>query len=446
MTKKFLNILAIIAILVTGCDKKLDLLPLQSIDESVALANDANIRRVLNGAYDGMSSGSLYGGDLLLYAELLAADAELAWRGTFNQPREIFGKNILVTNSYVNGTWLNGYRTINIANNVLEGVDKLLPANKDRVQGEATFIRGVMYFELVKLFGKPYSAGNVATNLGVPLVTTPTRGVGEELNLPRATVQAIYEQVISDLTTAEGLLPIANANYARKAAAAAMLSRVYLQMERYQDALAASNRAIGYGGRTLTSTYAAAFNTTSLSSEALMIISVNQQDGANTMHLFWSVPTFGGRDGDVDILQKHLDLYEAGDARRALFYVGAGGNRSGKWQLQFRNLSIIRLAEMHLTRAECNFRLNSTTGATPLADINAIRARVGLPAKTTLTLAEILMERRLELAHEGHAIHDARRTKRTVDGFAFDSDKLVFPIPNREINANPNLVQNPGYN
>jgi hypothetical protein len=86
-----------------------------------------------------------------------------------------------------------------------------------------------------------------------------------------------------------------------------------------------------------------------------------------------------------------------------------------------------------------------------LADINLIRARVSLPAKTSLTLDEILTERRLELAHEGHIIHDVKRVRGSIndntgsDVFPFDSPRMVFPIPQREMDANPNLVQNPGY-
>jgi hypothetical protein len=106
---------------------------------------------------------------------------------------------------------------------------------------------------------------------------------------------------------------------------------------------------------------------------------------------------------------------------------------------------------MYLTRAEANFREGTAIGAAPLADINLIRARVNLPAKTTLTLNDILLERRLELAHEGHIIHDVKRVRGSIndntgsDVFPFDSPRMVFPIPQREMDANPNLIQNAGY-
>ena len=106
---------------------------------------------------------------------------------------------------------------------------------------------------------------------------------------------------------------------------------------------------------------------------------------------------------------------------------------------------------MYLTRAEGNFREGTVVGANPVDDINIIRKRVKLPLKTTITLEEILKERKLELAHEGHFLHDVKRTRGSIvdnssaDVYHFDDPKLVFPIPQREMDANPNLIQNEGY-
>ncbi len=101
---------------------------------------------------------------------------------------------------------------------------------------------------------------------------------------------------------------------------------------------------------------------------------------------------------------------------------------------------------MFLTRAECNLRLGQQVGASPVADINAVRQRAGLPPLTTVTLNDILRERKLELAFEGHQIHDLKRNRLPVNAtFNFNSNALVLPIPQREIDTNKNLVQNPGY-
>lgn len=447
--KKYISIFIALGVTFASCDKKLDLLPQQSVAEEVALSSDANVKKVLNGAYDALSNGDLYGGSLFLYSELLAADGEIRWEGTFNQPREIWLKSILTTNSYVRDTWLSAYTNINICNNILSAVDVVATADQNRVKGEALFIRGALYFELIKLYAKPYSAGSVTSNPGVPLILTPTRGIDQSSYVARSTVEQVYTQILADLTEAENLLPNTNSVYATKPAASAMLSRVYLQMERFADARDAANRGITVAtanGKSLVSSYAAAFNNSSNVAEYLFAIQLSAQDGSNDMHLFWSIPAYGGRDGDVSIQASHLALYSSGDDRLDLFYTGAGDTRSGKWQQQYKVLPVIRLAELYLTRAEANLRSSTSIGDSPVNDVNRIRTRAGLSSLGSVVLADILAERKLELAHEGHAVHDLKRLKLSADGFAYNADKMVFPIPQREVDASRGtLAQNSGY-
>jgi hypothetical protein len=266
-------------------------------------------------------------------------------------------------------------------------------------------------------------------------------------------VAEVYQQILTDLNRAETLLPAVNSFLARNYVAAGQLSRVYLQMERFADARDAANRAINAAtanGKSLIPVFMNAFNTDNDSNEDLFAIQVNTQDPANDMFTFYSLPEFGARGGDVAIMQRHIDLYETGDSRLAQFFFSAGEERTAKWRDQFKNVKVMRLAELYLTRAEANLREGTSTGAAPLNDINRIRTRVGLPALLTVSLADILKERKLELAHEGHSIHDARRTRGSVtEGsttYQFNDPRMVFPIPQREMDANPNLVQNQGYN
>src|SRR5690348_4762523 len=105
---KKIYIITLLAALI-ACNKDLDLKPTASLDQASALSTDSNVKTALAGAYDGLSGfssslgsfGFLWGGDLILYSELLAADGEITWVGTFNQPREIYGKKILTNNSFV---------------------------------------------------------------------------------------------------------------------------------------------------------------------------------------------------------------------------------------------------------------------------------------------------------------------------------------------------------
>jgi tetratricopeptide (TPR) repeat protein len=443
-----------LVILFSGCADQLDLVPQQSVDQDLALSTDANVKRVLQGAYSEIRNTSLYGGRLLLYAEMLGANGEVRWEGTFNQPREMFNKNIFVNNSFVQGTWSAAYRAINVANNVLASLDVVNPEDKSKIEGEALFIRGSMFFELMKFYALPYSAGNIQTNLGVPIVLTPTRQIDEASYVPRNTVSEVYVQIISDLEKAEAQLPAVNGFLARNYVAAAQLSRVYLQMQDYEKARDAANRAItvsNANGKILALSYMNAFNTDGDSPEDLFAIQVNTQDSGNDMFLYYSLPEYGARGGDVSILTRHFDYYEDGDDRLSQFFEGAGEERTAKWRDQFKNVKVIRLAEMYLTRAEANLRLGTSVGATPLEDLNRIRQRVNLPAATSVSLDAILAERKVELAHEGQFLHDVKRTESSImdnsssESYRFDDGRLVFPIPQREMDANPNLVQNSAY-
>jgi starch-binding outer membrane protein, SusD/RagB family len=444
----------------TSCKKQLELKDPQGLDPADAVANDANIKKLMQGAYDAMSSGNMYGGNAQMFADFLAANGELYFVGTFNTYREIWGKQILTTNPNVSGLWGAGYNAINVANTVIANIGKVAPADSAKIRAEALFVRAAMHFELVRFFAKDYTDGNPATNPGVPLMLTSTNNTGEITQPSRASVAAVYAQIIADLTTAEPLLPTTNTVFATRSAAAAILSRVYMQKADYPAAAAAANRAISNAvGKSLIP-YMSNFNQAANTAEDIFAIQVSDQDGANNLQVFYSVDIFGGRDGDVEIDGSHLALYDAGDARATItsnpgsttqfntaFYTKYGAYRTTKWRDLYKNVKVIRLAELYLTRAEANFRAGTTVGATPLADVNRIRSRaslVDLPA--ILSVNDIYLERRRELAFEGFGIHDARRFKRTIDGRAWNDNSLVFPIPFRERNANPNLSQNPGYN
>jgi len=446
-------------ITLTSCKKQLELKDPQGLDPADAVANDANIKKLIQGAYDAMSSGNMYGGNAQMFADFLAADGELYFVGTFNTYREIWGKQILTTNPNVAGTWGAGYNAINIANTVLANISKVAPADSAKIRAEALFIRAAMHFELVRFFAKDYTDGNPATNPGVPLMLTATNNTGEITKPSRASVSAVYAQVIADLTTAEPLLPTSNNVFATRSAAAAILSRVYMQKADYPAAAAAANRAIASASGKSLIPFMDNFNQAANTAEDIFAIQVSDQDGANNLQVFYSVDIFGGRDGDIEIDGAHLALYEAGDARATItsnpgsaqfnnaFYTKYGAYRTTKWRDLYKNVKVIRLAEMYLTRAEANFRAGTSIGATPLADVNRIRSRALLtPLLAITSVNEIYLERRRELAFEGFGIHDARRFKRSIDGMSWNDNKLVFPIPFREMNANNSLTQNPGYN
>ncbi|MFZ9660290.1 MAG: RagB/SusD family nutrient uptake outer membrane protein [Chitinophagaceae bacterium] len=447
--------ISLLAILATSCEKKLDVFPTQSISADQALLTEGDVNASLIGCYDGIQSGSLYGGDIMVLNELIGNSEDIRFTGTFAALNESYNAIMTSNNSFAASTWIAAYNTINRCNNVLASLDKITSsdANRNKVKGEALFLRSCLFFELVKIYGKFPGDGSLTSNPGVPLILTPTTVVGEEAKVTRNTQKEVYDQAIKDLTEAESLLPSSNSRYANKWAAAAMLSRIHLVLGNYAEARDAANRVITGSGRTLASSFNNLWFTFinlggTTPTEYLFYIKVTTQDGTNSLNTYFgrtisAIPGTAGR-SDCKIKSTHLLKYEAGDARN-YFIVSGGNNYTRKHLDRYGDVPVIRLAELYLTRAEANFRLSTAIGATPLADVNVIRARAGLAPLATVDLNAITKERYLELAFEGHNLEDKKRLKLPIGALEWNSPKLIYPIPQRETDANPNLTQNEGY-
>lgn len=439
----------------SACEKGLNKSPYASVDESQALQTSSDVESALIGAYRNTAAAAVYGGDIFVFSELLGDNGNISWSGTYQGMTQIFNKSIPVNNDFVEGSWLATYNTINVANNVLSALDKVSDSKRNKVEGEAKFIRGSLFFDLVRLYAKAWNDGDPATNPGVPLVLQPTREIKPESYVSRNKVSEVYDQVIKDLTEAESLLTDDNGFFATKSAAAGMLARVYLQKGDYANAASAADRVITAGTYSLTANYGEAFpyngnnvnQVISNTSEDVFAIQVNATQGVNDFNTFFSQL---GR-GDIEINAGYFDDYESGDQRISYGFYQAGGSiYCGKFDMIYGAVHVLRLAEMYLIRAEANFRLKPASpigGVDPSEDINTIRARAGLDpiAANALTLDDIIRERYHELSFEGHTLHDAKRLQRSILGIAWNSPKLVFPIPDREMKVNKNLTQNEGY-
>lgn len=436
---------------ISSCKKALDIQPKDTIEKGSALLTSKDVEAALTGSYSDLGNRNFYGGRPFLMADFLANTNAIDWTGTYQELTQTINQSLLKSNVFVDNVWAQGYKTINDVNNVLSAIDKVDAAKKSRVEGEAKFIRGSVYFDLVRLYGKAYNDGSPTTNLGVPIVLTPTDIISSTSYANRATVAAVYQQAITDLTDAEAKLPATNGFFATKYSAAGMLARLYLQMGNFSAAASAADRVISSNKYILTPTFLEAFpqltgkpgaNTT----EDVFAMQVTTLTGFNGYNEFYGSSTYGGR-GDAAISQAWIDAtYTANDDRINSFYED-GDIYTSKFGNLYGNVSIIRLAEMYLIRAECNQRLAPSApigGQTPLQDLTVVRSRAGLTT-TTATLANILNERKLELSFEGFSLHDAKRTQTNIGSIAWNANALVFPIPQREMDANKNLVQNPGY-
>jgi hypothetical protein len=436
-----------VGFLLSSCADRLNVVPTQTIEQSQALNTEQDVQITLTGAYDGLSDREVYGGAIQFIGDLVGDNRDVLFGGTYATIDEIWRKAVTPSNTVNRDTWLDSYNAINRVNNVLSALDKVGESSRGNIEGQALFIRGALYFELVKIYGKSWNDGTPSSNPGVPLVLTPTTSITDADYRARNTVAEVYTQVLADLTKAETLLPAEperGMGFASKGAAAAILARVYLQQQNFAAARDAANRVITSGVYSLEPTFADVFSDATNESEIIFKIIVTDQDGVNDMNTFYASALNQGR-GDVRVQTKFRQLYAAGDARGTFFNTAGQNTFTSKFNDQYGDVPVVRLAEMYLVRAETNLRLNTSVGATPLADVNLIRARANATPLTAVDLAAILLERRLELAFEGQQLADIKRTAGTVGTTPYNANNLVLPIPQREIDTNKKLVQNPGY-
>lgn len=476
----------------TACEKKLDKDPELYIDYDQVFTTEEGVLLALNGAYDGIAGPNLFAGTSIFQSDLLAASSTyLAWDGTFVGWRNMYRKMLNPNEATIASKWNICYETINLCNNIIANLDVIEDTDEqDRVEGEAKFIRGILYFELVRFFAQPYGFTPGNTHMGVPIVLDPVQ-VYEDITFPsRATVGAVYTQILNDLGTAKTNLEPgragANRGLATSTVASAFLARVYLSMKDWENTAEEATEVITvFGPDALNVVPRSCFNNPGYTSEDVFMIRQNlysnagaSNDGIGTF--FASLPGFGR--GDVRIQAAQIALFEPTDLRGGLednpdakviseiskmYYRSLGANmgnparrRTSKWGKYDANINVIRLAEMYLTRAEANFMDGTSIGDTPLNDLNKIRARAQaslIAAPGDINMALIQMDRYKELCFEGHALHDLKRWGGSVvapsgssyagQTIQWNDNRLVYPIPQREMDVNgDNLVQNPGYN
>ena len=439
-----------ILFVLSGCENELEVNPTDNLPGELAFTSEANIAAILVGTYEEAGQQGTYGGRVKMLPDLLATTSQVFWRGTFIDPRQAFEKNILIDNFWVEGIWVNAYETINQANLVIDNLETVTSSveERNRIEGEAKFLRALNYFDLVSNFGFPYEAGQVNSQLGVPLRLEGIVDYSQNLEITRNTVEEVYTQIIADASDAYDLLPPSNSFYADKYAAQALLARVYLQQGNLVAARDAANDVLVNSGHELVPSFSELFSAESDTDEDIFAFQITSQTGFNDLVNHYASEADGGRGGDITIEQGYLALFNDEEDERANFtYINPANERrlTNKYRQQFANITIFRIAEMHLIRAETNFELGSAIGLNPLVEINALRGRSGAAPLSSLSDDLIFNERQLELAFEGFLLNDIKRTQRSVGELPYNDNKLIFPIPQTEMDTNPLMVQNPGY-
>ena len=474
----------------TGCKKYLDKSPLDSINTAnfFKTADDAEI--AINGAYQPLQWPKLY--NLRIWTSDIWAGNSIVGAGGGTDGIETQDISNFVTttdNAAALDVWRGPSPGILRCNLVLKNVPAISMAEdkKNRILGEAYFLRANYYFILVRLFG------------GVPLITEPM-AAEDNLRPSRSSKEQVYDLIISDLKQAVTLLPPASSyspadkGRASKGAAAGTLAKVYLTLNNYTEALNYCQQvnALGYD---LNDDYSDNFNpATKNSKESLFEV----QYAGKTSFSFWSnenqsswVSTFmgprnadfvGGGYGWNQPTQEFVNTYEADDNRKdkTILYVGCpsfdGKNYQASYSVTGYNVRkflvqksvspdydtspadwvVLRYADVLLMEAESLCELNRLQEA--IVPLNRVRHRAGLDDIGTTTQSElrniIRKERRIELAFEGSRWFDiirydngqyAQQFMQGIGKSNFTTKHLLLPIPQKEIDANPNLTQNDGY-
>lgn len=424
----------------TACEDRLNVDPTLSISEDAAISSQENIQKLLLGAYETLGNRDSHGGYLQIFSELLGMDDQVSWNGTFSEPREALTKTMYANNFLIGEMWNNAFKVVSQANLILDNIDVVKDgALKSKIEGEARFLRALCHFEMVRLYG--------GESKGIPLRLSSISSYGDDLTIKRSSTAEVYVSILDDLSKAIDALPTENGEFANKYAALGLQARVNLYLGKYKEALDAANTVITESGKSLSSSYADAYNHDVDNEEDIFMMQVTSQSGENQLISMYASEDNGGRGGDISLNLSFFDIFDGlEDDRSTFYYINEKGDKlTNKYTNQFGNVPMIRLPEMLLIRAECNARLNSNVGASPLDDVNAIRTRSNAKEMSTVTVADILKERQRELAFEGFAIYDVIRTKASIAGIPYNDPKLVMPIPQAEMDSNKLMEQNEGY-
>ncbi len=464
----------------TSCSDYLDTEPIT--DQAVPLSDTpyttaVQAENLMNTIYNGLGNeywqlDYFFNGD---------AQSDVAYMGGDNpQNQQQAEYRIQATNSNVSRDWNYLYGLINNCNKVLNYVDNipdpaLTTARKAQMKAEAATMRAMYYFHAVQLWGD------------VPIVTKAVIGVNSQnfeevyaqVYPARKPVSEVYALILSDLEGAAATLPSSADKYkVSKGVTLSLLAKVnatkpspdYAKVISYSDAVMAQ-------GYSLLPNYADLFDNAH-NANAESIFEIN---GNGSSIWWWGASMFVGNDWKKfntpsNDLVKSFDAEADAVRKTATVKFEAVGWADNYWPSSNypfawkqrdtsgnQNNYILRLADILLFKAEAKVKTGAFGEATTL--INQIRSRAGLTPIATITseadgINKVLHERKLELAFEGHRWFDLKRTGKAIEILSnrrdqngnilsyasnINQNRLLWPIPQNQLDNNPNLTQNPGY-
>lgn len=474
--------LVLATVFFSSCEEDLIVEPNDTLNEIDFLNDPKNAINLVNGVYNKQLDFEMYSFSWIGITSITSDDADKgsSLSDTGADKGKLDNLTFDATDISFREVWQGRYDGIGRANNALFYLEQLQIQEllKNRLIGETKFLRALYYFDLVRCFG------------GVPLVTTKIDINDSELInqvvFTRKTKQETYAQIELDLLDAIEKLPLRgqytanDLGRASKGAAQALLAKVYLYQNKWQEAFDMSGNVIGSGQYALLQNYADVWRESG-ENQLESIYDVQCAPGNAIRAYSYVQAPRGTPDLGWGFNTPSLSLanaYEPTDKRKAATILFSDANLwdgfpaspgwsnprynyksyhssiaeswNGDRELTGKNLRILKYSDILLIRAEAALNLGNTSEA--LDKVNMIRVRAGLTTLTGISMDELLKERRLEMAMEHDRWFDLVRTGKALSAMAANGKTFVigkhevFPIPTNEIILSGNrLTQNPGY-
>lgn len=480
MKTKILSIIVIVASLgFYSCEDFLTVTPHDSLNSDNAMESISDYNNVMMSCYESIRNDDYTDfntivPDVMSDNLLLCSDGRQTWN-------EYFQFNFTSTTFGTAGLWLASYNAILSANEVITRMDagktfadKDEDAQAQGILAEALAFRAYVHFVLVRYYGSAYQIAG-ENGLGVPYKVSTDASEKPS----RETVKSVYEKIITDLNRAKTILT-SNATYNSKVnnrinlrGVNAILTKVYFTKGDYTNAEVCALAAIKKDGSDVVklNDYTKMWTTSMEIDEVIWRISMLQTDDQILGNVYGQgdpsnhKPEYVVTQSLVQLLNPDTDIRASGVQEVTL----SGKNFNAVWKFHGRtgestgkvDMPLIRTSEMYLTLAEIKYRKSDLNGAREYLDYVRKNRYLELPSVSdSELLSAIYMERRLELAFEGDRFFEIKRLNMDIqrDNFGDQSDGSGIPavlqfipktspyfllaIPQDEINANANMVQN----
>ena len=477
--------IALLGFSFSSCSDFLEQNPQTDLSENDFYKTADDILSAVNGAYSSLQEGDIYG-PWYVFGEIPSDNTRNQLSGSVTTQNEFDQFYIDTQNSMIANFWKAAYKVINRTNTILGRIDgiEINTELANRYKLECKFIRALMYFNLVRVYGD------------VPLVLKEI-SISESYDILREPKENVYNQIIADLKEAQDL-PVsystAEDGRATQGAAKALLANVYMTLHKYAEAETILAEIINSGRYSLLENtpgslnidgYKNVFSPVNHNSKEgifeIQFLKGGYGEGSNYANNFapensgTNVVAVGGTGGNNIPEMDIYNAYEEGDLRRDFsMSLGYYDNRKNNEWVESRyvckfmdvpyqnndasnNYPVIRYADVILMYAEALNQNGKTAEACKY--LNMTRRR-GFGYQTTETSPVDLQttdkaqfalmveqERRVELAFENHRWFDLIRTGRAVEvmrskGFSLNETNLICPIPQKQIDVNPKLTQN----